>query len=48
MSDEMDMPCVCVNCGNLFDLNDGNPSSDRNDNKIYCSDCVKEPWGDLL
>lgn len=44
----MDMPCVCNNCGKTFDLLDGNPSSDLEDNTIYCQYCVKEPWGELL
>lgn len=44
--DEMDMPCACDICGDCFDLHDGNPSSDRTDNTIYCPNCVKEPWGD--
>lgn len=35
-----DMPCDC-SCGNMFDLNDGNPCSQCKN--LYCDDCC-EAW----
>jgi hypothetical protein len=38
----MDMPCMC-DCGEFFDLNDGNPCAGCN--KIFCEECVEKPFG---
>lgn len=43
--EDMDAPCVCDNCGDWFDLQDGNPQENEVDSTIYCPRCVKEPWG---
>jgi hypothetical protein len=38
---EDSMPCLC-DCGEWFDLNDGNPCSDCN--KVLCKKCINEPF----
>jgi len=37
--DQMEMPCKC-DCGNWFDLDEGNTS--HNSNKIICDDCFEK------
>lgn len=43
--EEMDMPCPCPACGEWFDLQDGNPSAEK-DGWVYCPNCVNGPWED--
>ena len=37
----MEMPCQC-DCGNWFDLNDGNPCNKCD--IISCEECIEQPW----
>jgi hypothetical protein len=46
----MQEPSVCE-CGQIFDLDEGNPCSGDCHHpsasfKVYCNDCVDEPWSE--
>jgi hypothetical protein len=41
IDEEMEAPCVCE-CGNVFDLDRGNPC--KGCHQTHCKKCVKEPW----
>lgn len=41
----MEMPCQC-NCGEFFNLNDGNPCGSPGCGAIMCHECIPEPWAD--
>ena len=38
--EEMEIPTPCIICGELFDLHDGGPSNDIDENIIVCPCCM--------
>lgn len=40
--DEMDMPCPCTNCGDYFDLHDGQGSEKWYPGTVLCSTCAQQ------